>query len=142
MYKCLECGHIFDEPKSWNESRGEFWGSSCSETLCGCPHCEGGYEEAYLCEICEEYFLKSELHGNVCDDCIKEYGTFENCYKIGAENTEKIKLNGLLLSFFSESEIEDILKKILLERNMVDCSDYIENDKSWFGEELVKEVIR
>lgn len=45
MFKCCECGCIFEEPKSWQESRGEFWGIPCSETMYGCPNCEGDFEE-------------------------------------------------------------------------------------------------
>lgn len=45
MFKCCECGHVFKEPKSWQESRGEFWGVPCSETMYGCPICEGDFEE-------------------------------------------------------------------------------------------------
>ena len=49
MQKCLECGKVFedDEIAYWQESRGEFWGSPAYETMSGCPHCQGDYEEAY-----------------------------------------------------------------------------------------------
>ena len=39
MFKCNECGAIFEETATWNESRGEFWGMPCSETMHGCPEC-------------------------------------------------------------------------------------------------------
>lgn len=42
MYKCNDCGRVFDEPHTWKESRGEFWGQPCYETLSGCPYCESG----------------------------------------------------------------------------------------------------
>lgn len=45
MYKCFDCGYEFDEPITWQESRGEFWGAPCYETVCGCPNCKGEYEE-------------------------------------------------------------------------------------------------
>ena len=44
-YICLDCGEKFDEPASWQESRGEFWGVPCSETVSGCPYCKGDYVE-------------------------------------------------------------------------------------------------
>ena len=30
VFRCNDCGHIFDEGEeyTWQESRGEFWGSS------------------------------------------------------------------------------------------------------------------
>lgn len=140
MYKCEECGYVFEDAQHWEE-RHEFWGASCSEMWSGCPECSGGYEEAEQCKICGEWFLPNELHGGACGTCIKEQADFKTCYEIGKKHPETIKLNGVLCSFFSESEIEDILKKILIERNETDCSDYINGDIEWFGEELVKEVV-
>lgn len=45
MYKCFDCGRIFETPHTWQEPRGEFWGMPCTETVSGCPYCDGDYEE-------------------------------------------------------------------------------------------------
>lgn len=140
MYKCLECGEVFEEPYYWSESRGEFWGFPCSEEVSGCPHCKGDYEEVEECGVCGEYFFADELHGGVCRGCIKEQADFNICYKIGADNPENVKINGFLMSFFTVSEIESILKDILIEKGLNDCSEYINGDLEWFGEEFLKEV--
>lgn len=50
-YLCLDCGSEFDEPASWQESRGEFWGMPCSETMYGCPFCHGDYVEVEYANI-------------------------------------------------------------------------------------------
>ena len=42
-FYCHECNKHFDFPKMVSESRGEFWGMACSETVAYCPHC-GGWE--------------------------------------------------------------------------------------------------
>lgn len=42
-YHCLECDTEFDEPVSWHEARGEFWGVPCSEQMFGCPVCHGEF---------------------------------------------------------------------------------------------------
>ena len=54
MQKCLECGKVFedDEVAHWEEDRGEFWGVPCTETVSGCPHCRGDYDEAIKCDSC------------------------------------------------------------------------------------------
>ena len=46
-YKCCDCGAVFDEEEAgtYTESRGEFWGSPCYETMLCCPEC--GCEEIY-----------------------------------------------------------------------------------------------
>ena len=45
-YKCLSCGHVFEEGEQacWTESRGEYWGSPCYETMSGCPVCKEEYD--------------------------------------------------------------------------------------------------
>lgn len=40
-YRCNDCGLEFSRLKAVEESRGEFWGVPCSETLYVCPNCEG-----------------------------------------------------------------------------------------------------
>lgn len=40
MYRCNDCGCEFFQPKVVEESRGEFWGIPCSETMYYCPNCE------------------------------------------------------------------------------------------------------
>ena len=47
MYKCNECGEIFDEPKEVQEGRGEFWGMPAYETMYYCPYCESEDFEEY-----------------------------------------------------------------------------------------------
>ena len=44
-YKCFDCGNEFDDPVSFEEYRGEFWGEPAYEWLSGCPVCRGDYEE-------------------------------------------------------------------------------------------------
>lgn len=41
MYKCNDCGNKFHEyeMKKVEESRGEFWGMPCYETIYLCPYC-------------------------------------------------------------------------------------------------------
>ena len=85
MYKCTECGHIFEygEEKKRMESRGEFGGSPCFEEMIGCPLCGGEYEETIPCKICGSEHLEEELNGGVCDSCIDEYRKdFDFCYNI------------------------------------------------------------
>ncbi len=69
MYKCLECGHIFETPHEYKERHGLEYGF---ERMTCCPNCGGGYEEAALCEGCDELFAESELEYGLCPDCREE----------------------------------------------------------------------
>lgn len=55
-YRCMECGKIFDQDElaRWEESRGEFWGMPCTETMIGCPACHSGDYEEYDPEADED----------------------------------------------------------------------------------------
>ncbi len=73
-YKCVDCGAVFeeDEVAVWEESRGEFWGVSCSETVSGCPACKGDYDEAFKCKRCGEWCFEDELEDGLCESCQEE----------------------------------------------------------------------
>lgn len=142
MYICLECGHIFDEgeEKRWSESRGEYWGMPCGEELTGCPICEGDYEKAEKCIICGSAHLEDDLHSGVCDECIDEYrNNFDLCDNICANQKAEIKINALIASILDVSDIEAILTNYIKTRmSSVDCSQFIDNDIEWFGEQIAK----
>ena len=143
-YKCLDCGHIFEEGEQarWSEDRGEFWGAPCSEEMSGCPLCHGDYEKTFRCAVCGSEHLEDELFGGVCNECIDEYRKdFRSCYEISRGQTQEIKINALLASLFDVKDIERILKEYVLYRwQDVDCSPFIDEDISWFGERIAKGV--
>lgn len=142
-FKCLECGHIFEEGEQavWEETHG--LDTPPYEKFSGCPICKGSYEETKQCKICDGEFLEDELNGGcVCDECIDEYSKdFDTCYKISKlADKEEIKINALFASLFSEEEIETILYHYLKTMKEVSCLDFVEQDKDWFAEKLAEEV--
>jgi DNA-directed RNA polymerase subunit RPC12/RpoP len=145
-YKCLDCGHIFEdgEQAHWSESRGEYWGTPCSENMSGCPLCKGEYEETVQCAVCGSEHLEDELNGGVCDECIDSHRyDIDMCFSVGANDTEGVEINCFLASMFDKEEVEEILFRELKEAQKyrkIDCEKFIESDRSWFAEILAKEV--
>ena len=144
-YKCLDCGHIFEEGEQaiWEEHHPYGMGYA-EEEFSGCPICAGDYEETKQCKICGGEFLEDELLGGcICEDCVEEHKRdLKTCYAI-AESTEKqeIKINALLASVFDITEIEEILYQQLESMgNNNDFSAFINEDKDWFAEKLAEEV--
>lgn len=144
-YKCLECGHIFEEGEQafWNEY-GEYWGTPFSQRMSGCPICKGTYEETVGCEICGSQHLEKELTDGVCDECIGEYrNDFTACYDLFVGEKMGININPVLASLLDDADIEQILKEHIRERmSDIDCSPFIDENKEWFAEKLLKEVNR
>ena len=76
---CCDCGRIFDEDEvaTWKESRGEYWGEPCYETMSGCPSCQCDYVETYECACCGEWiegsYIKLESGERICENCYTEY---------------------------------------------------------------------
>lgn len=140
-YKCDHCGREFDEPDIITETHG--LDSPPYEEIGVCPYCKGWFEEMHRCEICGEYYTADELTSGVCDECIYQHDTdIELCHRLGEEAEETIKINGFIASVFSEEQINEILWNRIKEISRivnVSCYDFIDNDKSWFAEQLIKE---
>ena len=62
MFRCVECGAVFEQPQYYRESRGEFWGTPCYEEYEGCPCCAGDFEEVGN-EDDEDVEFDEELEG-------------------------------------------------------------------------------
>ena len=136
--KCTECGHIFEEGEQaqWTEMHGFDYGGG--EEFSGCPRCHGEYEETTPCAVCGLERTDEELFGGVCEKCIdKCRHDVAMCAEVGAENREEVKINSFLLSIFDGKDIEAILFERLKKYSDVDCSAFIDNDITWFGEQLV-----
>ena len=143
MYKCLNCGRLFDEAYARKEIVGEFWGIPTEQEFGECPFCKGEYEETVCCEICGREFLDEEMAtSQVCKHCIDKYRKkFNVCYNVSFGETKNIEINALLASLFYVGDIEQILKEFIQNRCPdVDCSQFIDEDISWFGERLAEEV--
>lgn len=143
-YKCLDCGHIFEDGEQimWEESHG--FDVSPHEKFCGCPLCKGEYEETTPCEICGSEHLEEELNCGVCDECVdsRRYD-IDMCFKVGENDTDDVGLNCFLASMFTRGEIEKILFRELKEAEkikQIDCKRFIEADRDWFAERLAEEV--
>lgn len=70
MYRCLECGYIFDDESVTHitELIGEAWGRPVYENRSVCPICGEAFEEVEPCRICGKYET-IENGEEICEDC-------------------------------------------------------------------------
>ena len=70
MFKCENCGEIFEECDTHYEYHPYGDGYASEEWSC-CPYCrDTDIVEVYECEGCGEYF--ASLTDDLCDECYKE----------------------------------------------------------------------
>ena len=73
MYICKECGEVFSEPSTYEESY-PYGESYATQTFGCCPCCgEGNYEEAKRCPECDEWVTEDEAYNGMCDNCKEMY---------------------------------------------------------------------
>lgn len=76
MYECLDCGHIFDEPKQYSEDMtpsGAFEGESFIGHYNGCPLCSGEYED-YSDDVFHYHTYEKDLYKEAIQDLEKLKG--------------------------------------------------------------------
>ena len=96
MYKCCDCGHIFEdgEEKKISECVGEYGGSPAYEEYTACPVCNGSYEEIKPCKICGSY--DHDYDEDFCELCKKDVlKRFQNFVNNEFGEEEKELLNEL-----------------------------------------------
>lgn len=143
MYKCYECGHIFEEGEQ--DYSGDGWNDPKIEV---CPVCGDTFGEAKACCRCGGHFLEDELEGGFCEVCANEeiekyrFNHITELYLMASNEKEKVELNAFIASMFSPSQINELLLRELIESNKikrVDCSDFIMSDQYWFLEKISNE---
>ena len=149
-FRCLDCGHIFDESeiKSYFQNHAGFGDAPALEQLYCCPVCDGDFEELAKCEVCGEDFSKDELsYYGVCECCkedIKSKYKYrpDLCYKIVENEKSAVQINKFLAEMFTQEEIEQVLFKELVcsSYSPVNCESFINADDDWFVEKIVKGV--
>lgn len=138
-YICERCGRTLEG----NETQ-----LSYDDTLV-CRMCGGNAVNAYRCEVCEELVPEDDVEGcehKVCRSCIeKKRYDLDFCTKVGETEGSECCLNSFLASFFTESEINDLMMEALKERakiSPVDGLKYLDYQSAAAGDILYDEERR
>lgn len=67
MYKCLDCGHLFEEGEQATREETHGFDTPPYEEFTGCPICDGDYEEIKPCKICGSY--EHDFDEDYCKSC-------------------------------------------------------------------------
>lgn len=92
MYKCENCGHLFEEGEQarWTEEHGEKFD--------GCPLCRGGYEEVHQCKECGDWNTENELYEGWCEKCLRETINYDTFFEYCEANKDERYLDIFVMS--------------------------------------------
>ena len=98
MFRCCECGNLFEEGEQavWEERHG--LDSPPYETMSGCPVCKGDYEEVHQCEECGDWHTEDELYDGLCERCLRETINYDTFFEYCEANEDAHYLDIFVLS--------------------------------------------
>ena len=98
MYKCTECGNLFEEGEqaTWEERHG--LESPPYEKWSGCPVCKGDYEEVHQCKECGDWHSEDELCEGWCEKCLRESINYDTFFEYCEANKDEQYLDIFVMS--------------------------------------------
>ena len=97
MFRCCECGNLFEEGEQavWEETNG--LDSQPYEKWSGCPVCGGDYEEVHQCKECGEWHTEDELYDGWCEKCLRETINYDTFFEYCEENKDEQYLDTFVM---------------------------------------------
>lgn len=107
MYRCENCGHLFEDGEQavWEEKHG--LDTPPYEKWDGCPLCHEGYEEVYQCKECEKWYAKSELYDDWCEKCLCETINYDTFFEYCEANKEDNYLDVFVMQEFFDVKMPE-----------------------------------
>nr|DAG65932.1 MAG TPA: rubredoxin iron binding domains containing a [Caudoviricetes sp.] len=143
MFRCLECGNIFEdgEQKRIKECMGDSCDVATYQEFDVCPCCGGDFETVVYCDKCGRIYNCDDVLNGLCKDCIAENTTVNECYKAADGEDEQIKINAFLAEALSKKEIEKVLLQYLINNSdkfKEKVKDFVNEDVYWYVERMAE----
>jgi hypothetical protein len=152
-YKCNGCGHTFEDGEfaKKEEYRGVCHGTPAYENVYCCECCgSDDICDAEVCSKCGTVVAEDDFFDGLCEECSRdiymEYKyDIKKCYELSLreKQEESVNIDFFLSCMFTKEEINSILYRELVCASSVrpvDCTQFIETDRSWFNEKALKGV--
>ena len=99
MYRCCECGNLFEEGEQavWEETHG--LDSQPYEKWSGCPVCGGDFEEVHQCKECGGWHTDDELYSGWCEKCLRETINYDTFFEYCEANKEHNYLDTFVMCY-------------------------------------------
>jgi DNA-directed RNA polymerase subunit RPC12/RpoP len=134
MFECFTCERQFFD---FDVQTDEFGGKKAV-----CPYCGGDIIDIRECKICGELCNDDELHNDVCDGCLYEYRfDTKGLMELYKATKEKVEINAYIASYFSSSQIEEILQGVILANEeflTINNREFIESDMDYMAQLILE----
>ena len=99
MYRCCECGNLFEEGEQavWEETHG--LDSPPYEKFSGCPVCKGDYEEVHQCKGCGDWHTENELYDGWCEKCLRDTINYDTFFEYCEANKDEHYLESFVMFY-------------------------------------------
>ena len=98
MYKCCECGHLFEEGEQAVTYETHGFYQPPYEEIHSCPVCGGDFEEVHQCKECYDWHAEDELYGGWCEKCLRETINYDTFFKYCEANKDEQYLDIFVMS--------------------------------------------
>ena len=103
MFRCCECGNLFEEGEQdvWEERHG--LDSPPYEKWSGCPVCKGDYEEVHQCKKYGDWYAADELYDELydgwCEKCLRETINYDTFFEYCEANMDEQYLDMFVMQY-------------------------------------------
>ena len=98
MYKCCECGHLFEEGEQAVTYETHGFYQPPYEEIHSCPVCGGDFEEVHQCNECGDWHYEDELYSGWCEKCLRETINYDTFFEYCEANKDEQYLDIFVMS--------------------------------------------
>lgn len=137
MYKCCNCGNLFEEGEQAVHTETHGFNDGYVENFYTCPVCGGDYEEVHQCKECGNWHTEDELYDGWCEKCLRETINYDTFFEYCEANKDEQYLDTFVMCEilkceyvpkYSSEEFHQLMVRTYWER----VSD-IKREKKVFG---------
>ena len=98
MFKCCDCGHLFEEGEQAVTYETHGFHQPPYEEIHSCPVCGGDFEEVHQCKECGDWHTDDELYEGWCEKCLRETINYDTFFEYCEANRDEQYLDIFVMS--------------------------------------------
>ena len=134
MYKCCECGHLFEEGEQAVTYETHGFYQPPYEEIHSCPVCGGDFEEVHQCKECGDWHTDDELYDGWCEKCLRETINYDTFFEYCEANKEDNYLDTFVMCYLLDCDEVPKYPSFEFHRLMIETYNRRVADAKFLGE--------